>query len=165
MKRRRWMIVLLAAWAGSAHAREVKELVGVRPGSVMPQVAEATAGSRSSMPFVFFGAPTSLPALAELFPSAELYALRDGTLIGMRWKRAFGTKAECDRAADAARTLLEPYASVAAADKHRWRYQSQSPDGEIGVGISCRRNEGAYFEAQIELVHFETDKKLSLLTK
>src|SRR5687767_10999792 len=114
------------AVANAATAQEIKELVGVAPAEVMAEVEASASNLRSPMPFVFFGAPTMLPTLAKIVPSAELYVMKNGTVVGSRWKRAYKTKQECAAAEAAARAALKAYLPEKVSGKEKWRYQIQT---------------------------------------
>lgn len=154
---------LLLLVAGAASAQDISELAGVAPGRVMREVEASASNVRSTMPFVFFGAPTRMPALAKIFPSAELYVMKNGTVVGARWKRAYESKSKCAVAETAVRSLLKPYLPGEVAGKDRWRYQMQTVDKQIGAGVSCKENHGNFQELMIELVHFKLDAELSSL--
>jgi hypothetical protein len=104
-----------------------------------------------------------LPTLAKIVPSAELYVMKNGTVVGSRWKRAYKTKQECATAEAAARAALKAYLPEKVSGKEKWRYQIQTKDKKIGAGISCKENHGNFHELMIELVHFEKDAELSAL--
>jgi len=156
------ILMFIAAFGSSAgHAQNIRDLIGVVPGEVMPEVQASTSSIRSEMPFVFFSAPTVLPALAKIVPSGELYVMRNGTVVGARWKRGYKAEEDCEAAADATRALLRPYLPREVVGKDRWRYQTRTTDGQIGAGVSCRGNDGNFQELKIELVHFARDEELS----
>jgi hypothetical protein len=159
----RAMVACFVLVASTASAQDIKELVGVVPGEVMPEVEASASNMRSPMPFVLFGAPTTLPSLAKVFPSAELYVMKNGTVVGSRWKRAYKTKQDCAAAEATVRSLLRSYVPVDVVGKEKWRYQMQTKDKQIGAGISCRENHGNFHELMIELVHFQRDAELSAL--
>ncbi len=159
----RALVACFVLIASTADAQDIKQLVGVAPGEVMPEVEASASNMRSPMPFVFFGAPTTLPALAKIFPSAELYVMKNGTVVGSRWKRAYRTKQDCVTAEATVRSLLRPYVPDGVVGKEKWRYQMQTKDRQIGAGVSCKENHGNFFELMIELVHFQRDAELSAL--
>lgn len=160
----RWTVVAgFIAVANAAIAQDIKQLVGVAPGEVMAEVEASASNLRSPMSFVFFGAPTTLPTLAKIVPSAELYVMKNGMVVGSRWKRAYKTKQECAAAEAAARAAVKAYLPEKVSDKEQWRYQIQTKDKKIGAGISCKENHGNFHELMIELVHFEKDAELSAL--
>jgi len=148
---------------GVAQAQDISELAGVTPGQVMREVEASASNVRSPMPFVFFGAPTALPALAKIFPSSELYLMKSGAVVGARWKRAYRSKPECAAAETAVRSLLRPYLPGEVVGKEKWRYQIQTIDKQIGAGVSCKENHGRFQELTVELVHFKLDAELSSL--
>jgi hypothetical protein len=156
-------IAVLVLVTGAASAQDIAELAGVAPGRVIEEVQASASNVRSPMPFVFFGAPTRLPALAKFFPSAELYVMKNGTVVGARWKRAYGSKSECTAAETTVRSLLKPYLPGEVAGKDQWRYQMQTVDTQIGAGVSCKENHGKFQELMVELVHFKLDAELSSL--
>jgi hypothetical protein len=153
--------MLLVACAASA--QNISELAGVAPGRVMEEVGASASDVRSPMPFVFFTAPTTLPALAKILPSAELYVMKNGTVVGARWKRAYKSKPECAAAEAVVKSLLKPYLPGEVSGKDRWRYQTQTTDKQIGAGVSCKENYGNFQELMVELVHFKLDAELSAL--
>ncbi len=159
----RSLVTCFVLVASTANAQDIKEFVGVVPGEAMPEVEASASDIRSPMPFVFFGAPTTLPALAKIFPSAELYVMKNGTVVGSRWKRAYKTKQDCAAAEATVRSLLKAYVPDDVVGKEKWRYQMQTKDGQIGAGISCKENLGNFHELMIELVHFQRDAELSTL--
>jgi hypothetical protein len=164
MKPLRWLsafLILCVFSSPSVRAQDVADLAGVRPGELFKAAGENRAVVRSSMPFTYFGVPTRLPTLAQIFPSGDVYLLRDGTVAGIRWQRAYATEQECASAAESVRKLLRPYFPGNVIGNDAPRYQYQSSDSTRGVGISCRPNEGGYHNAMVELVHFATDKKLT----
>lgn len=146
---------------GAVQAQDISELAGVTPGQVMREVEASASNVRSPMPFVFFGAPTALPALAKIFPSSELYAMKSGAVVGARWKRAYRSKLECTAAEAAVRSLLKPYLPREVTGRDNWRYQIQTTDKQIGAGVSCKENHGGFQELMVELVHFKLDAELS----
>jgi hypothetical protein len=156
-------IAIMLLVPGAASAQDISELAGVVPGRVMEEVEASASDVRSPMPFVFFGAPTTLPALAKIFPSAELYVLKNGTVVGARWKRAYRSKPECAAAEAVVNSLLKPYLPSEVSGKDRWRYQIQTTDKQIGAGVSCKENHGNFQELMLELVHFKLDGELSAL--
>ena len=129
----------------------------------MPEIEASIDNVVPSMPFVFFSAPTALPALAAIIPSAELYVMKNGTVVGSRWKRAYAAKEECEAAKATVLSLLKPYFPAEATGQSKWRYQLHTEDNKIGAGISCRENLGNFHELMIELVHFEREAELSAL--
>ena len=147
----------------AAQAQDISELAGVTPGQVMREVEASASNVRSPMPFVFFAAPTALPALAKIFPSSELYVMKSGAVVGARWKRAYRSKPECAAAETAVESLLKPYLPVEVTSKDKWRYQIQTTDKQIGAGVSCKENHGGFHELMVELVHFKLDAELSSL--
>lgn len=159
----RVVIGVLALAASAANSQDIKQLVGVVPGEFMPEVEASASNLRSPMPFVFFGAPTRSTALASIFPSAELYVMKDGTVVGSRWKRAYETKQLCVAAETTVRSLLKPFLPEVVAGKDKWRYQMQTKDNQIGAGVSCKSNHGNFHELMVELVHFKRDAELSAL--
>jgi hypothetical protein len=144
----------------AVQAEDLIDLVGVRPGEVLTAVARNRSVAEELAPFVWFSVPTRLPALADLFPSGDLHALRDGTVFSVSWHRAYLTAEECVSVAASARELLRPYFPVEETGEDSSRYQFQSSDGSVGAGISCRPNEGGYHNVMVEIVHFASDKKL-----
>lgn len=157
----RVLVACFVLAASTANAQDIKQLIGVVPGEVMPEVEASVSNTRSPMPFVFFGAPTTLPALAKIFPSAELYVMKNGTVVGSRWKRAYKAKQDCAAAEATVRSLLKPYVPDDVVGKEKRRYQMQTKDKQIGAGISCKENDGNFHELIIELVHFQRDAELS----
>jgi hypothetical protein len=156
-------IVPLLLMTGVGQAQDISELAGVTPGQVMREVKDSASNVRSPIPFVFFGAPTALPALAKIFPSSELYVMKSGAVVGARWKRAYKSKPECAAAETAVRSLLRPYLPGEVTGKDKWRYQIQTTDKQIGAGVSCKGNHGHFQELMVELVHFKLDAELSSL--
>jgi hypothetical protein len=152
-------LMLLAA--GTTQAQNVAELAGVKPGQVMPEVVASVSNERSPMPFVFFTAPTALPALAKIFPSSELYVMKNGAVVGARWKRAYKSERECAAQEAAVKSLLKPYLPDAVTGKEKWRYQMQTTDKQIGAGVACKQNHGRFHELMVELVHFKLDAELA----
>ena len=153
------LLMSLLCWA-SVEAQDVIDLAGVRPDEVLSAVAENQSVAESPAPFIWFGIPTRLPALARIFPSGNLYALPDGTVVGVRWERAYLTAEECEAAANSVREVLGPYFPADVVGDNARRCQFQSRDGLLGVGVSCDQNEGGFHNAMVELVHFATDKEL-----
>jgi hypothetical protein len=147
--------------ASVSQAQEISELLGITPGEVMREVEASASKEHSTMPFVFFSVPTSHPALAKILPSADLYLMKNGTVVGARWKRAYRSKTECGTEEATVKSLLKPYLPIEVLGKDRWRYQIQTTDKQIGAGFSCKDNHGSYQELMVELVHFKLDAELS----
>jgi hypothetical protein len=159
------LVGLVAITPVATLSQDVVDLAGVRPGEVLTAVADNSSVAESANPFVFFGVPTRLPALAAIFPSGEAYALKEGIVAGIRWERTYSSQRECEAAVESARALLRPYFPSAVSGDDAPRYQFQSADGLRGVGFSCRANQGGYHQAMIEFVHFETDRQLSQILR
>jgi hypothetical protein len=147
--------------ATATNAQDIDQLVGITPGEAMPEVEAARSRLRSAMPYVFFGVPTKLPALARIFPSAELTVLNSGIVVSTRWKRAYATRQECTAGENTLKSLLKPYVPADFAGNDQSRFQRQTKDEAIGLGISCRKNVADFHELTVELVHFKRDAELS----
>ena len=62
-------LIALAPFAG--RSQDVVDLAGVRPGDTLAAVTNSRSVAESPNPFVFFGIPTRLPALAAIFPAVR----------------------------------------------------------------------------------------------
>lgn len=145
----------------AAVAQDVSDLAGVQPGDVLDAVPRNTSNVRGNAPFFFFGIPTQSADLARYFPSGEAYVFPDGRIVGIRWKRAYSEEGECQQAVREVSEILTVYFPVPVTSDQAWRYQQQTSDMDLGVGISCDRNDGDYWEVEVELIHFELDRQLS----